>query len=81
MRPKFIDHEIAMGILGGFASVGMSTGSPAAFFTGAMFSVCTIGPILWWLKLNGNTAGQLSKPANIFYTDDCTEEERERFIH
>jgi hypothetical protein len=30
---------------------------------------------------NGMHAGATSKPANIFYTDDATKEEIERFTH
>jgi hypothetical protein len=80
-RPMFIDHQIAMTIIGGVASVGMAGGSPQSMVVGAIFSFFTLGPMLWWLKLNGMSAGQMNKPANVFYTDDCTKEEIERFTH
>jgi hypothetical protein len=69
-----------MTIIGGVAGVSMA-GGPQSALVGAIFSFFTLGPILWWLKLNGNQAGQMHRPSNVFYTDDATKEEIERFTH
>jgi hypothetical protein len=81
MRPKFIDHEIAMAIIGAGAAMGMGSGCPWAIFTGAIFSTLTAGPAIWWLQMQGNRPGQMNRPANIFYTAEATPEEIERFRH
>ncbi len=51
MRPKFIDHEIAMAVIGAVAAAGMGSGSPWAMFSGVIFSTLTVGPAFWWLKM------------------------------
>jgi len=76
-----IDHEIAMTIIGGFGGAAMAGGSPKNFIVGAIFSALTLGPIMYWLKLQGNRPGQMNRPANIYYTDDVTKDEIERFTH
>lgn len=57
----------------------MGNGSPKHIITGSLFGLFTVGPILYWLKVQGNRPGQMNRPANIFYTDDTTKEEIERF--
>jgi len=49
-------------------------GSPKHFITGGIFGGLTIAPMLYWLQLQGAKPGQMNKPANIFYTNDCTKE-------
>jgi hypothetical protein len=70
-----------MTIMGGVSAVAMMGGGPKSFLIGSIFNFFTLGPILWWLKLNGNCAGQMNRPANVFYTADATKEEIERFTH
>ena len=77
----FVDHQIAMTLIGGFAGVGIGGGSPKQFIVGALVGFVTLGPMSYWLKLQGNRPGQSFKPANVFYTADCTKEETERFNH
>jgi len=81
LRPMFIDHTIAMTLIGAFAAAALVSGSPKHMITGAIFSGLTISPVLWWLKIMGNKPGQMNTPANIFYLDDCTKEEIDRFRH
>ena len=69
-----------MTLIGGVASACIS-GSPRHVIAGSLFSALTLGPMLWWLKLQGNAPGQMNRPANIFYTDDASKDEIERFIH
>ena len=38
-----------------------------------------LAPTSWWLKLQGLKPGEGKKPVNIFYTNDTTPEEIERF--
>jgi hypothetical protein len=81
LRPMYIDHTIACTLLGGISMASALGGSPKHFITGGVFGALTIAPILYWMKLQGNRPGQMNKPANIFYTNDCTKEQMERFAH
>ena len=40
-----------------------------------------VGPITYWLKLQGNMPGQMNRPANVYYQDGTSAEEIERFRH
>lgn len=51
LRPMFIDHSIAMMVLGlGFGAVALG-GSPMHLFQGATFSTLMLGPVTYWIKL------------------------------
>lgn len=81
MRPLIIDHQIAMGVLGmGFGALGLS-GSPYAIFQGFLFSFFLLGPITWWIKLQGNRPGQMNRQPGVYYIPGTTEEEISRFRH
>ena len=51
LRPMFVDHEIAMTIVGGFGAAATMGGAPKHFVVGALIGSLTLGPLLWWLKL------------------------------
>ena len=79
LRPKFVDHSIALAIGGAAAGALTGSGSLKRSFQGAMFFGLTIAPITWWLKLQGLRPGDHKKPVNIFYQNDVTPDEVERF--
>lgn len=77
-RPKFFDHMIATTLIG--TGIGALTFShPLHVFCSGFFSMMMVTPLSWWFKnaarLNPN------RPSNIFYENDCTKEEIERFRH
>lgn len=55
-RPLFIDHTFAMTLIGGIGAACIA-GSPRHVAAGAIFSALTLGPMVWWLKLQGNRPG------------------------
>ena len=75
-RPRFMDHMIATTTIGTFIGA-MKLGSPFHVACASFFSFALIGPTSWWLKLNFRI-NPVRSP-NIFYTNDCTPEEVERF--
>jgi hypothetical protein len=75
-----IDHTIAMTLIGGIGAACIG-GGPKHMISGAIFSALTLGPIIYWLKLQGNAPGQMNRPANIFYTAEASKDEIERFTH
>ena len=77
-RPAFFDHLAATTLIG--TGIGaFSFSHPFYVFCSGFFSLALIGPSTWWFK---KTAVQNTvKPANIFYENDCTPEEIERFRH
>jgi len=56
----------------------MAWGQPWHFAAGAVFGFVSIGPTLWWLKLNSGLDPH-NRPATVFYENDATPEEIERF--
>ena len=81
LRPMFIDHQIAVSLIGMGAGMTALGGSPKAIMQGFLFSFVMVGPITYWLKLQGNMPGQMNRPANVYYQDGTSEEEIERFRH
>ena len=81
LRPKFVDHAIALGIGGAAAGLLTGSGTLTRSLQGAMFFGLTVAPITWWLKLQGLRPGDYKKPTNILYQNDVTPEEVERFRH
>ncbi len=75
----FIDHTLAMMLVGGVAAATAFGGSPKHFFTGAIFAGWTLGPMLYWAKTQGMRPGAMYRPTKIYYTNDATKEEIERF--
>ena len=80
-RPAFIDHTLAMTILGAGAGAMTGKGGPTRMFTGAFFAFSTLAPLTWWVAMQGLLPGSARKPANIFYEDGVTKEEVARFQH
>ena len=77
-RPKFIDHTFAMTVIGA-VGFGIQLGFlPRHLAQGALVGGATLGPMLWWLKLNAKFGGNI-QPSNIFYEDDVTQEEVARY--
>ena len=81
LRPMIVDHQIAMSILGaGFGGLALS-GSPYAMFQGFLFFFFLLGPITYWLKLQGIRPGAMNRPPAVMYQHGTTEEEIARFRH
>lgn len=79
LRPMFLDHCFALGLIGA-ATGAINGGLPRHIIGGALLGGWMVAPMLWWFKLNGKF-GSTNRPANIFYEDDATSEEIERFRH
>ena len=77
LRPKFFDHQLAITLICGVGNY-LTWGQPWHFAAGAVFGFVTIGPALWWMKLNGGLDPH-NRPASVFYENDATPEEIERF--
>lgn len=81
-RPKIVDHLIAYTIIGGFAGALTGSGGPMRMWQGAFFFGSTLGPVTWWLMMQGGfMPGQHRRPHNIFYEDSCSTEEVARIRH
>ena len=75
-RPMFFDHMMATTAIGTFVGA-IKFNHPLHIFSAGFFSMMLLTPALWWL----NQAGKMNskRNSNIFYTNDCTMEEVERF--
>ena len=78
-RPVYFDHLKACTIIGAF-SLGMYGAMPRFWFTGAFVGGMMIAPMSWWLLKHGRLNGQ-GRHSNIFYTNDCSQEEVDRIRH
>ena len=78
-RPHFVDHVVATTLTTTAVSAFYAK-RPWWVFTTAVFSVVLIAPITFWFEKRTQFAAGTS-PANIFYTNDTTDEEIERFRH
>ena len=77
-RPMFMDHMIATTAIGtGVGALTLST--PFHVFCAGFFSMMLVTPFTWWFKTTARMNAH--RPANIFYENDCTKEEIERFRH
>lgn len=77
-RPQFFDHMIATTLIG--TGVGaLVFNSPLSVFCSGFFSIMMVTPVTWWFK----TSARLNpkRASNIFYENDCSKEEIERFRH
>ena len=79
LRPKVVDHCIALGIGGAVAGALTGNQTLKRSIQGALFFGLTVAPLTWWLKLQGLRPGYNRKSPNIFYQNDVTPEEVERF--
>lgn len=80
LRPKFVDHMLAMGLLGGLAGAFGFGGSLRGIVTGTVFSLTTIAPIMYWMMVKGIRPGASTNcQPGIFYQDDCSKDEIARF--
>ena len=75
-RPAYFDHALSTIILTG-AAAAMYVKNPVHILTAAGFGLLLVAPTTWFY---GRIARFNSKRhANIFYQNDCTKEEIERF--
>jgi hypothetical protein len=81
LRPKYVDHLIAMALLGAVGAATMFGGSPRHMVSGALFMSTCIGWPMWWLNSLGMRPGQMAHHAGIYYQDDATKDEIERIVH
>ena len=79
LRPKLVDHTIALTLIGMAAGALTGKGGPKRMISFGIYSAFMLAPTTWWLKLQGLRPGDSKKPLNIFYTNDATPEEIERF--
>lgn len=49
LRPKIIDHQIAITLVGATAFMLANNGGIRTFRNGAVFSFFTLGPMTYWL--------------------------------
>ena len=78
-RPMYVDHAVATTLTASVASAFYATRPLTVFYTG-LFSFILVSPFSWWFMKNGVDGGSLRAP-NVFYQNDCTEEEIERYRH
>ena len=77
-RPVFMDHVAATTVIGtGLGALALS--SPFHLFCATFFSAVLVAPSTWWVKKHAVI--NPVRPSNIFYENDCTPEEVERFRH
>ena len=77
-RPRVIDHLIAMSVLGtagGFLAFNTIQGA----FGGFLFVGLNVGLLSWWVMKMGNKPLAMPGAALIYYDDDVTPEEKQRF--
>ena len=78
-RPAYMDHTFSTTVVTTAAAAFYVT-RPIHLFNTMLFSTVLLAPISWWfLKFGVRGLGQDRSPPNIFYQNDCTEEEIERF--
>jgi len=78
MRPMIVDHLIAMstiGTIGGFVATNTLHGA----FAGFLFFGINFGLLSYWGMTMGNKPLTGPAPVLMYYDDDVTKEEKERF--
>ena len=76
-RPAFVDHAIATTAIGFLGGV-LVANHPWGVFCSTFFSAAVLAPGTWWaLNLNGGI--NRLKHGNIFYENNVTKAEVERF--
>ena len=78
-RPAFIDHVVSTTLVSTGISMFYATRPWHVFCTG-FFSSVLVAPFTWWF-IRKATIGSERQAPNIFYTNDCTKEEIERYRH
>ena len=77
-RPMIYDHTAALTLISlGFASCRFN--HPMYVFAACVFTATVASPITWWYYSRVMTNAK--KTANIFYENDTTAEEVDRFRH
>ena len=77
MRPKVVDHLIAMSIIG--ASGGfIATNTIRGAFQGFLFIGLNFGLMSWWWQSMGTRPGAIPAGNYFYYDADVTPEEKER---
>ena len=74
-----MDHVFALTLIGAFAG-SIAIGTLRGSIQGALISGWMLAPMSWWLKLNAKL-NATAKPANIFYENDCSADDVERYRH
>ena len=71
MRPKVVDHIIAMSIIG---TIGgwMTTNSLRGAFQGFLFIGLNLGFLTYWAMTQGTRPGAALAPVNIYYEAGVT---------
>lgn len=77
-RPYFFDHMIATTLIGTFFGA-LTMNHPLHVFCSGFFSAALVAPSLWWLSHVGRLNS--TRSSNVFYQNDCTQEEVDRFRH
>ena len=78
-RTAFFDHLTATTIMGTVTGA-FFVGRPYHLFLCTFFSAVLVAPTVWWFK-KAATFGANRQAPNIFYMNDCTDEEIERYRH
>jgi len=77
LRPKFMDHCLALTIIGG--GIGLIVGKKLRTAVAlSVFSLLTVSPLSWWYSFCIRP-GNGHRPARIHYENDVSKEEIERF--
>ena len=76
-RPAYYDHTLITTLLSG-GSAALVFSNPMHWLTAAFFGVTLFSPISWWFGRRCNFGGNVKNP-NIFYLNDTSKEEIERF--
>ena len=77
-RPYFYDHLIATTAIG-FVGGCLYASHPFSVFTATFFSASVLAPASWWAFKSGGGLNRGNVHANIFYENNVTKEEVERF--
>ena len=78
-RPAFIDHTVSTTLVSAGVSLFYAT-RPWHVFCSGFFGAVLLAPTTWWFSRKAVIGTERMAP-NIFYTNDCTEEEIERYRH
>lgn len=76
-RPAYMDHMLATTVVSSSVAAFYIT-RPIHLFNTMVFSMILIAPVTWYFYKFA-TIGTPHRHPNIFYQNDCTEEEIERF--
>ena len=78
LRPKLVDHMIAMCLIGTFGGL-MTFNTIRGAFQGFLFFGINIGLLTYWAMCMGTRPGAGIASSNMYYDKDVTQAEKERF--